>query len=390
MPRYAAVPIRPPFQDWEESQARAHSLRRLALQGKEDELDVASRQREREENTQIERILKGVGQQDFETAYEAIWQVNPTKAMELQARHRQMASQERETSIREATQARTAAKENIELQSGQPEASYQLSDLEAMPSRPITGVPSAAQHPVRLKPTTIPGIPALGIPGVSARPRTLEELARAKEWSDEYTLGPEQQRYRGSRLIATGAPSQAPEPSTDYARALARKERELKRALTSNEEIAFRTRYEAADFRPPAGSDDPTRARDRQEYDDYVRQWENQYKGLKDPTDESSFRTLPYRPPLDFATWRAQRRAPSASTVVQKPGWRTRARGRVPAAPTTPAQRAFMEQSRRPGVGTGPAATPPAILANEPPGEYDLADGSTWQKWPDGRVVKVK
>lgn len=57
------------------------------------------------------------------------------------------------------------------------------------------------------RPISIPGVPGLGVPGVSARPRSAEDLIRtmiSTELAKPYTLKDDEQRMIGDRTIAKG------------------------------------------------------------------------------------------------------------------------------------------------------------------------------------------
>lgn len=71
---------------------------------------------------------------------------------------------------------------------------------------------------------TIPGIDAFGIPGISVRPQSMEELLRAKmveKFNEPFTLGPDQARFVGGEEVARGPKrTMAPTAPTRYSLAL--------------------------------------------------------------------------------------------------------------------------------------------------------------------------
>lgn len=117
--------------------------------------------------------------------------------------------------IEDQLRQRAIALENVKLQEGTPEADLTPATTQGgvLPSTPVPGVPAAAQQPTRMAATQIPGVssPELGInvPGVSVRPRTLEELTRAAiaaEMGKPYTLAEGGTRMIGGTVIGRGTP----------------------------------------------------------------------------------------------------------------------------------------------------------------------------------------
>jgi len=155
--------------------------------------------------------------------------------------------------IEDQIRARDLAKQNLDLLHGQPEADIpsdavttqqpnlpstnlagmmtglmrdrlsgtmgQPADASAAPSAsapptsiaaPDAQAPTPGTNPVTnrvVRPITIPGVPGLGVPGVSARPRSAEDLIRTMittELAKPYTLKDDEKRMVGDRVVAQG------------------------------------------------------------------------------------------------------------------------------------------------------------------------------------------
>lgn len=142
---------------------------------------------------------------------------------------------------------RELARQNLELLQGQPEADLPTETFEQpnLPSRSqagaMTGLPDVVSSLVqqrmggagpqtlaapgaqetalgtnqasRVKPVQIPGVPSLGVEGVSVRPRSLEDLTHASIMAkllEPYTLNRGDIRVAGGRVVARGM---APAPT---------------------------------------------------------------------------------------------------------------------------------------------------------------------------------
>jgi hypothetical protein len=149
--------------------------------------------------------------------------------------------------IEDQLRARELARQNLELQQGQPNADLPQEGVDQtnLPSRSLAGVvngliqarqglmttpgqdtatgtnaaPSFTPAPAAQDTTpgtttvsrpaavNIPGVDALGVPGVSVRPRSLEDLIRARaqeELTKPYNLGPGEKRFVGGQVVAEG------------------------------------------------------------------------------------------------------------------------------------------------------------------------------------------
>lgn len=110
----------------------------------------------------------------------------------------------KEMSIQDQIRARAAVRENLETLHGQPEDSFPWSG-ERMKSAPSAMGASfgTMEVPDRDIPTVdIPGVDELGIPGVSAKPRTMEQLLADQLYQlRQKALNTPQSASRGERIV---------------------------------------------------------------------------------------------------------------------------------------------------------------------------------------------
>ena len=133
----------------------------------------------------------------------------------LKHRLAQMATEQK---LQTWQRSRAAQLQNVDLMSGQPQASYPDSAIEGLrgardlssvmagfPGQPGPSVPVAANQPLPLKPVTIPGFADYGVSDVQVRPQTLEQQIAARiadaRLKEAMTVRPPVSVPRGGSLV---------------------------------------------------------------------------------------------------------------------------------------------------------------------------------------------
>lgn len=150
------------------------------------------------------------GQQTKQRKQQQDWEVEDRDIEKQLLQHRM-----KELKIQERLRARTAAKENLDLMQGIPEADVTPEQVEGGMQGRLNMMERG--EPTRLNPMEIPGIEEYGIPGVKRRPQTMEQqlaelLAQAqiKESTEVRSVPRGGKLIQGGRVIAEGSPVSEP------------------------------------------------------------------------------------------------------------------------------------------------------------------------------------
>lgn len=440
MPRYAALQIPSPL----DSLQKIRGLRALSLQGQRQELALSEEQRAAQEAAAIRQAVAD-SRGDVNVAIQKIQQINPLQAMNLQR-----------FAIEHQRQARDVALENAARLEGQPAAEIP-SDLVETPVRnlPARNLAAMASHAVPMaqsgtladlsigepretpalftpapraqvqggthpemtrvvRPVQIPGIPALGISGVTVHPRSAEDQIRNQVAAALRTAAltpqktsPGERVTLNGQVIAEGGPtsSEFGQFQHAYAESLGAKDFA---ALTPTQKqgvfpafaqarqdpalraLAIETR------RATLGSEGLERTRQWQEYQDYVRQYnktedERPSRRETDPVTGRQFSVpmTPYRPPKSWDLWRAER---SAATRTL-PGLNAMDEQVIAASPATVNRPGAVPVPRRPPPPPMPAAPGPAGTQARPSSRIPsgpAADGTSLESRARALVQQIR
>jgi len=369
MPPRAALTIPSPL----ESYARVWRLKDLAAQRRASQQDLAAQRRaaqqEAEENGQIQQVLRRVQRpEDFDAIWSDLAQINVEKAYELRALHQRAFPTPAAPGTRAIETVDEAGRPVRRLVEDRPGQTFPIA-----PNPPATSLIDTVDETGRPVRRVIEQVPGQTFP---MPPPT----SRATPGSFEDFLA---------------APPEAREQM-----------------------MAARRAYTAAGQAPPR--EGPT---EWQEYQEYVRQqMEAQRQRPRTQLDARGDPAQgPYQPPLSPEAWRERRlrgralgpaELPPEALGVGRPDLpRPEApMGAIPAPgmtlgglvgggpsapPPPPAAPPPMAPAPPPAASAAPAVADPAphiarLLAQEPPGEYDLSDGSVWVKDAQGRVRRLR
>lgn len=189
--------------------------------------------------------------------------IDAYRAQQQAMEQQRLAMAEAEAKRAAEADTRNAAIQNFNLLQGQslndlpggPVSMQATNGLPALPGTQIAGqAPPVA--PARLPfhrditPVEIPGVG--GLAPIKLRPKSAEELIRAKEDAETYTLNPGDVRFKGGQPVAAAPnrPTAERGGSSDYAHALERYAASIGKTaetLTWDEEVAARKVYGQAD-----------------------------------------------------------------------------------------------------------------------------------------------